>query len=101
MPAQRTGAATQSMVTHILETKTHPEQGYRACLGMLALARKYSNHRLEAACARALALGAPSRKSVASILAHGLDQQPLQRSLYDAAPELPAHGNLRGSKYYH
>ena len=95
------GAATQSVVTHILDTKPHPEQGYRACLGMLALARKYSNHRLEAACARAVALGAPSRKSVASILAHGLDQQPLQRSLYDAAPELPAHGNLRGPKYYH
>jgi len=95
------GAATQSVVTHILETKPHPEQGYRACLGMLALARKYGNTRLEAACARALHLGAKSRKSVASILSHGLDQQPVQRSLYDDALELPAHGNVRGAKYYH
>ena len=46
------GAATQLVVVHILETKSHPEQGYRACLGMLALARKYGNARLEAACAR-------------------------------------------------
>ena len=89
------------MVGHILESKPHPEQGYRACLGMLALGRKFGERRLEAACARALSIGAPARKSVASILAHGLDQQPLQRSLLDAAPELPVHGNLRGPKYYH
>jgi len=95
------GAATQSVVTHILQTKPHPEQGYRACLGMLALARKYGNGRLEAACERAVAIGARSRKSVASILAHGLEKQPVQRSLYDDAPALPAHANVRGPKYYH
>ncbi|HUL68578.1 MAG TPA: IS21 family transposase [Burkholderiaceae bacterium] len=95
------GAATQRVVTHILETKPHPEQGYRACLGMLALARKYGNRRLEAACERAAALGAKSRKSVASILANGLESQPVQRSLLDDAPALPAHANVRGPKYYH
>jgi transposase len=95
------GQATQNVVTHILESKPHPEQGYRACLGMLALARKYSPARLEAACARAVAIGARSRKSVDSILAHGLEKQPVQRSLYDEAPALPAHANVRGPKYYH
>jgi len=68
-------------------------------LGLLALARKYGQPRLEAACARALAISAPSRKSVASILAHGLDQQPLPQSLF--AAELPVHDNLRGPTYYH
>ncbi len=95
------GAATQLVVVHILETKSHPEQGYRACLGMLALARKYGNARLEAACARAVAIGAKSRKSVASILTNALEAQPVQPSLYDEAPGLPAHGNVRGPKYYH
>lgn len=94
------GVATQSVVTYILETKPHPEQGYRACLGMLALARTYGNGRLEAACARAMHLGAKSRKSVASILANGLDRQPLQHPLYDEA-SLPPHANVRGAKYYH
>jgi transposase len=98
--ADAIGAATRAVVTHILETKPHPEQGYRACLGMLALARTYGNERLEAACARAVHVGAKSRKSVASILAHGLDRQPLQRPLYDETC-LPAHGNVRGPKYYH
>jgi len=42
-----------------------------------------------------------SRKSVASILANGLDQQPVQLSLDDDAPPLPAHANVRGRQYYH
>jgi transposase len=99
--AGRIGAATQSVVAHILETKPHPEQGYRACLGMLALARKFGESRLEAACARAVTLGAMSRKSVASILANGLDQQPVQLALDHDAPPLPAHANVRGPQYYH
>jgi transposase len=94
------GQATQSVVSHILETKPHPEQGYRACLGMLALARKYGPQRLEAACARAVHIGALSRKSVISILESGLDRQPLQQTLeIDSA--LPVHPNVRGPKYYH
>ena len=94
------GQATQSVVTHILETKAHPEQGYRACLGMLALERKYGRERLEAACARAALLGAKTRKSVISILESGLDRQALQQSL-DIEEVLPTHANVRGSKYYH
>jgi len=94
------GMATQAVVTHILQTKAHPEQGYRACLGMLALERKYGRRRLEAACARAVQIRALSRKSVLSILESGLDREPLQQSLaIDAA--LPSHPNVRGSKYYH
>lgn len=94
------GAATESLVSHILQSKPHPEQGYRACLGMLALARKYGNDRLEAACARALGIGARSRASVASILAAGLDREAVQPSLQLESP-LPAHPNVRGAKYYH
>jgi transposase len=94
------GVAVTGIVRHLLTNRPHPEMGYRACLGLLALARQYGNDRLEAACNRALVIGAPSRKSVASILKAGLDQQPLpgtqQREL-----TLPAHANLRGPDYYH
>ena len=93
------GTATAQLVTHLLESRPHPEQGYRACLGLLALARKYGDTRLEAACTRALTLGAKSRKSVASILAAGLDRQ-LPSTRFDDAV-LPAHANVRGPEYYH
>lgn len=94
------GPQTRDLVRHLLEHKPHPEQGYRACLGLLRLARQYGNDRLEGACARALRIHAPTYRSVASILKAGLDRQPLpQRE--QAEFELPAHANLRGRTYYH
>lgn len=93
------GPATAAVVEQILERKPHPEQGYRACLGLFALQRRYDRARLEAACARALHTGAISYKSVRSILAAGLDQVPLE-----AEPpqlQLPvAHAHVRGGAYY-
>lgn len=94
------GGATRSVVVHILESKPHPEQGYRACLGMLNLAKTYSPARLEAASARAVLIRSFSAKSVRSILQSGLDQQPVQRTLYAETP-MPEHGNVRGPDYYH
>ena len=62
--------------------------------------REYNPTRLESACRRALALRAPTYRSVASILKAGLDQQPLPTSIQTEL-HLPAHPNVRGSKYYH
>lgn len=93
------GVSTGAIVEHLLRSKPHPEQGYRACLGLLALARQYGEPRLEGASALALRLGSPTRKSVLSILASGRD---LQLTCGDArAIELPAHDNVRGPGYYH
>ncbi|WP_201241734.1 IS21 family transposase [Halorhodospira halophila] len=94
------GPATAALVRFQLQDRPHPEHGYRACLGLLNLARRYSQPRLEAACARALALGAPRYKSVASMLKQGLDQQPLPDDS-EAQDELPVHTNVRGAGYYH
>ena len=92
------GANTGAIVEHLLRSKPHPEQGYRACLGLLALAREYGEPRLETASLLAMRLGSPTRKSVKSILESGRDLQPQSDSL---AFELPAHGNVRGPGYYH
>src|SRR5271166_3293502 len=70
------GANTCAVVEHLLKSKPHPEQGYRACLGLLALARQYGQGRLEAASALAVKLQSPTRKSVLSILKTGRDQRP-------------------------
>jgi transposase len=92
------GASAGAVVEHLLRTKPHPEQGYRACLGLLALARQYGQVRLEAACRLAVQLGSPTRKSVKSILESGRDLRPMKEAL---ALELPTHGNVRGPDYYH
>jgi transposase len=94
------GPATGHVVNHLLSSKPHPEMGYRACLGLLSLARKYGNERLEAASLRALQIGSPTRRSVLSILQKGLDQQAASP---DSQSELrlPDHENVRGPGYYH
>jgi transposase len=96
---QRIGVSTAAVVTWQLEHRPHPEQGYRACLGLLALARKYTPQRLEAACARGLAIRAATLRSVTNILKCGLDRQP---SLFPVASSAVIdHENVRGADYYH
>jgi transposase len=92
------GASTRAVVEHLLKTKSHPEQGYRACLGLLALARQYGQDRLEAASTLAVKLQSPTRKSVLSILKSGRDQHPTSDP---TELDLPTHSNVRGPKYYH
>ena len=82
----------------ILSSKPHPEHSYRACLGLMSLAKRYGNERLGAACQRALASGAISYTSVKSILAQNLDQVALPA--VSAAPAPTEHENLRGAAYY-
>jgi len=94
------GPNTALLADLILESRPHPEQGYRACIGILRLARQYGAERLEAACTRGLEIGARSYGSISSILQNGLDRRPPSRTA--EAPELPFdHPNIRGGRYYH
>lgn len=96
---ERIGAATAGVVRWQMEHRTHPEQGYRACLGLMRLAREYGDERLEAACARAQSIRAPHYRSVKSILASGLDRRDSSLLGGDTA-SMPAHDNVRGPSYY-
>jgi transposase len=96
--AGQNGPQTQALVTCILENRNHPEQGFRSCLGIMRLAKKFSPERLEAACARALIIKAYSYKSVESILKSKLDTQDLPAPATLEKPIL--HENLRGKDYY-
>jgi transposase len=98
--AGKTGPATAALVEAILASRPHPEQGYRAALGIIRLAGRYGDGRAEAACARALRLRSYSYRSVESILRTGLDRQPLPGSTPELPPH-PAHDNVRGPGYYH
>jgi len=97
--AQTIGPQTAALVEAILADRPHPEQGYRSCLGILRLAKRYDPARLEAACARAGSVAARSYRHVDAILKHGLDQVPLPA----AAPSLAlplTHEHVRGPQYY-
>jgi transposase len=97
--AGKIGPHTQTLIETILNSRAHPQQGFRSCLGILRLAKSYGNRRLEAACRRAVIIGATSYRSVESILKHNLDQKPLAQE--QAAEPCIEHTNIRGSQYYH
>lgn len=96
--ADQTGPATGRIVAGILERRPHPEQGYRACLGLMRLGRVHGTDRLEAACQRAEQLHSYRYRTVEHILRHQQDRLPLEAP--PSARPLVTHDNLRGAAYY-
>jgi transposase len=92
------GRHTAALVEIILRERAHPEQGFRASIGILRLAKTYGRERLEAACSRALNIGARSYSSVNSILKNNLERQ---RPAMPADGPAIAHDNIRGPTYFH
>lgn len=100
--AGKTGPFTAKVAEDIMASRRHPEQGYRSCLGVMRLGKKYGEKRIEAACERALVIGSPSYKTIKSILDSGLDKKPLLPGIDDnQTTTMPAHDNIRGPEYYH
>ncbi len=98
--ARTVGPATAQMTERILESRPHPEHGYRACLGLMSLAKRHGAERVEAACARAVALRTIAYSSVKSILQQNLDRLPMPE-VEESVVLLPVtHANLRGADYY-
>ena len=97
--ADAIGPSVGILCALILERRPHPEQGFRACLGILRLARSVAAMRLDAAAARAIEIGALTYGSVKSILDNKLDRlaaDPLQPTHQPLR-----HRNIRGGGYFH
>jgi transposase len=96
--AGKTGEATARLVEKVLSTRPYPEQGYKACLGIINLTRDYDPPRVEAAARRALEFNSCSYRSMKAILSAGLDRQ--DNGAQAALPGLLPHQNIRGQEYY-
>ena len=92
------GRNTSALVEIILRERAHPEQGFRACVGIVRLAKTWGRERLEAACCQALEIGARSYSSVNSILKNNLDRR---RPAMPADGPAIAHDNIPGPTYFH
>jgi len=91
------GTATVQVVEQVLARRTYPEHGFRSCMGIISLAKRFSKERLEAACARAVTIKGINYRSIKSILENNLDQKILPNQM----ELLPiAHENIRGTDYY-
>lgn len=96
--AGKNGPATGELVSELLHRRRHPEQGFRACLGVMRLGRRHGGDRLEAACERALALSSYSYSTVKNILSAGLDRIALEVDTETRTRD--EHENIRGAEYY-
>ena len=93
------GVNTGQFVTQLLKRFRHPEHGYRSCLGLLSLAKRYGPQRVEAACTLAIELGAGHYRHVRDILANGRDL--IARPAPEPEWVAPVHDNVRGAAHFH
>lgn len=95
--AAQTGPSTAKVVENILSRRAYPEHGFRSCMGVISLGKRFGKERLEAACERALYIKGISYKSIKSLLENNLDQKPLpDRQELNSVD----HDNIRGPQYY-
>ena len=98
--AEKIGPSTAALFEAIMADRPHPEQGFRTCLGILALTRSHNNARVDAACRRGVSIKARSVTSIRSILKNGLDRAFLDEA--ERSDREPVrHGNIRGRDYFH
>jgi transposase len=96
--AEQAGPSTAQVVSRILASRAHPQQGLQACQGLRRLGRDYGLDRLEGACRYALEIHGFSFTSVRSILERGLDRH--EPRAQPAAGKAIVHDNVRGAKYF-
>ena len=94
------GPHCAQVAEEIIRGRPHPEQGYRACLGLLRLSKAYEAVRVEAACQRAVVMETCSYQSIRSILKSGKDREALPTEEPELAGCARQHENVRGRRYY-
>jgi len=92
------GPNTACLMDRIMQSHTHPEHGFRGCLGVISLARSFTPERLERAALKAIEQNLTSYKSIKSMMDKGLDTI----TLFDEHESVAAisHQNIRGGGYY-
>jgi hypothetical protein len=124
--AQGIGPEVGRLIQTLIESKPHPEQGYRPALGVIRLEKTFGRERLSQACTRALEIRSPSYRTVSTMLKNQMESAPMLGHLPSApvgiavatdpvmapsqaqAPtqaefewEKASRENVRGSGYYH
>lgn len=99
--AKQLGLDVHWITQYLLNSREHPEQAYRSCLGLLNLKRDYGADRLNNACAHARKIKGYRLKNIRAILQSGKDKQPLQPEVKQTTlPLHDSHENVRGAASY-
>jgi transposase len=93
--AKDIGEFAHQAMQQILASKYFPEQTYNACLGVLRLADRYGNQRLDLACSLALQGARVNYGIIENILKNNRDKADI-----NTQPHPIPNDNVRGSSYY-
>lgn len=97
--AEAIGKEVREVVANVLESRKHPEQAFKVCLGILNLGKKYGEKRLEKICRKANSFGTYSLKRIENMLKLSLEEE--RHPQLELTPPVVNHQNIRGSRYYH
>ncbi len=95
--AKSIGDEVSLVIKNILTSRKHPEQAFKACMGVLSLAKKYGDDRLNRICKQANHFGTSSLKQIQNMIKLDIEQESQQQLI----PIIPDHENIRGAGYYH
>ena len=94
--AKSIGEEVAKVIENVLESRKHPEQAFKVCMGILSLAKKHGDERLNKACRQANHFGTCSYKRIENMLKLGLEEEKHPELI----PSIPDHENIRGDQYY-
>jgi transposase len=91
------GPHVKELVARVMNSRAHPEQGFRSAMGIISLER-HGSDRLDSACRFALENNLISYRGVNNVLKNSLDLSDRPASF--AERPTPHHKNIRGGQYF-
>lgn len=96
--AQKIGGNTEEVIRYFLEAGREPGQGYKSCVSLMKIAKRYSDQELEDACGRILAYTfQPNVRNISTILKNSKIKTSKQS---ECPPDHSSHGITRGAAYF-
>jgi len=90
--ARSIGISTFDVICYFLQSKKVEEQGFKSCMAILNLSKKYSDDDIEDACAKCLTLTRnPTLKTIKMIL---------EKKKNEPQKSISSYGIVRGPEYY-
>lgn len=96
--AEKIGPNCSVVARQIMSSRAIPEHGFRPCIGLIRLGKRYGNERVDQACARAVKLNIASYRHIENMLKSGRDK--VSPPGEEIAPAVTTHDNIRGAGYY-
>lgn len=95
--ASQMGGSIETFIELLLESKEHPQQAFKSCMGVLNLGKKYKSEDLEKVCKKAIEYNSISFRFINNALKNNIHKMEQEDTIN---LKLPFHKNIRGKGDY-